>query len=81
MAPERQPDNTLCAIWEDLPPAQRRLDAVCAADYTGCKRGEVIRTRTTISQAHTSQWLGNFGNRGNEEYREELTRALFVIRR
>jgi hypothetical protein len=65
---------------EDLPPAQRRLDEVCAAGYTGRKRGEVIRTRTTISQAHTSQWLGSFGNRGNGEYREELARALFVIR-
>src|SRR5712692_3885582 len=26
---------------EDLPPAQRRLDEVCAAGYTGRKRGEV----------------------------------------
>src|SRR3989449_7478516 len=27
---------------EDLPPAQRRLDGVCAAGYTGRKRGEVV---------------------------------------
>jgi hypothetical protein len=66
---------------EDLPPAQRRLDEVCAAGYTGRKRGEVVRSRTAISQAHTSQWLGSFGNRGNGKYREELTQALFVIRR
>jgi hypothetical protein len=29
-----------------LPPAHRRLDAVCAPGYTGRKRGEVVRTRT-----------------------------------
>ncbi len=46
----------------DLPPAQRRLQAVCAPGYTGRKRGEVVRTRTTLLQAHTHQWLGTFGN-------------------
>ena len=61
---------------EDLPPAQRRLDEICAAGYTGRKRGEVVRTRTVVSQAHTSQWLGSFGNRGNGEYRKELASAL-----
>src|SRR2546426_7752291 len=66
---------------EDLPPAQRRLDGVCAAGYTGRKRGEVVRTRTVVSQAHTYQWLGSFGNRGNGEYRKELAHALVVIRR
>src|SRR6266571_5112664 len=66
---------------EELPPVQRRLDEVCAAGYTGRKRGEVVRTRTVVSQAHTYQWLGNFGNRGNGEYREELALALGVIRR
>src|SRR5229473_3097496 len=66
---------------EDLPPAQRRLDEVCAAGYTGRKRGEVVRTRTVVSQAHSYQWLGSFGNRGNGEYRKELAHALVVIRR
>ncbi len=66
---------------EELPPAFRRLDEVCAAGYTGRKRGEVVRTRTVVSQAHTSQWLGSFGHRGNGEYREELRCALGVIRR
>src|SRR5712692_7551961 len=66
---------------EDLPPAQRRLDEVCAAGYTGRKRGEVVRTRTVVSQAHSYQWLGSFGNRGNGEYRKELALALVVIRR
>ena len=65
---------------EDLPTAQRRLDGICAPGYTGRKRGEVVRTRTVVSQAHTSQWLGTFGNRGNGEYRKELEHASGAIR-
>ena len=64
----------------DLPPPQRRLQAVCAPGYTGRKRGEVVRTRTTLLQAHTHQWLGTFGNAGNADYRGELRRGLEVIR-
>ncbi len=64
---------------EDLPPAFRRLDDVCAPGYRGRKRGEVVRTRTTVSQAHSYQWLGNFGNRGNGRYRAELRRGLSAI--
>jgi hypothetical protein len=66
---------------EELPAAQRRLDEVCAAGYTGRKRGEVVRTRTVVAHAHTSQWLGTFGKRGNGEYRKELAHTLAVIRR
>src|SRR5712691_3966747 len=66
---------------EELPLAQRRLDEVSTAGYTGRKRGEVVRTRTVVSQAHNYQWLGSFGNRGNGEYRKELAHALVVIRR
>ncbi len=47
--------------------------------YTGRKRGEVVRTRTTVLQAHTHQWLASFGNPGNGQYREELRRAVRVI--
>ncbi len=57
---------------EDLPPTFRRLDDVCAPGYRGRKRGEVVRTRTTVSQAHNYQWLSSFGNRGSGSYREEL---------
>jgi hypothetical protein len=63
----------------DLPAAQRRLTESCAPGYTGRKRGEVVRTRTAVSQAHSFQWLGSFGNRGNGLYREELCRALAAI--
>jgi hypothetical protein len=63
----------------DLPPAQRRVSAVCAPGYTGRKRGEVVRTRTTLLQAHTHQWLFTSGAAGNGDYRGELVRALTVI--
>ncbi len=64
---------------EELPAPQRRLNQVCAPGYTGRKRGEVVRTRTVVSQAHSYQWLGSFGNTGNGRYREELRRALSAI--
>jgi hypothetical protein len=63
----------------DLPPAQRRMDQVCAPGYQGRKRGEVVRTRTTVLQAHTHQWIGTFGGAGNGDYRGELRRAATAI--
>ncbi len=63
----------------DRPSPQRRLRPICAPGYTGRKRGEIVRTRTTILQAHSHQWLGTFGNPGNGEYRVELRRAVTTI--
>jgi hypothetical protein len=57
----------------------RRFDRVCAPGHLGRKRGEVVRTRTTIVQAHTHQFLGTFGNPGNGQYRRELKQARAVI--
>jgi hypothetical protein len=68
-------------LTEDLPPPFRRLDEVCAPGYTGRKRGETVRTRTVVSQAHSYHWLGSFGNRGNGRYRTELRQALTAITR
>ncbi|GHO63649.1 hypothetical protein KSC_025410 [Ktedonobacter sp. SOSP1-52] len=65
---------------DDLPPSFRRLDDVCAPGYRGRRRGEVVRTRTVVSQAHSYHWLGSFGNRGNGRYREELRKGLAAIR-
>jgi hypothetical protein len=62
-----------------LPPAKRRLDAVCAPGYKGRKRGEVVRTRTTALQMHTRQWVGTYGGRGNGDYQRELASALRAI--
>jgi hypothetical protein len=64
----------------DRPGPQRRLRPLCAPGYTGRKRGEIVRTRTTILQAHTHQFLGTFGNPGNGEYRADLRRAVAAIR-
>lgn len=43
---------------EEYPPGQRRSGKACAKGYRGRKRGQVVRTRSTIAQAHTSEWLG-----------------------
>jgi hypothetical protein len=64
---------------KDLPTPQRRLRPLCAPGYTGRKRGEVVRTRTTVLQAHIHQWLGSFSGPGNGQYREELRRAVLAI--
>jgi hypothetical protein len=64
----------------DRPAPSRRLRPLCAPGYTGRKRGEVVRTRTTVLQMHTHQWLASFGNPGNGQYREELRRAVAAIR-
>jgi hypothetical protein len=64
---------------ESLPAPHRRFDQVCAPGYQGRKRGEVVRTRTVILQAHTHQFLGTFGGSGNGDYRGELQRAIGVI--
>ena len=64
----------------DRPTAQRRLRPLCAPGYLGRKRGEVVRTRTTVIQAHTYHWLGTFGNVGNGDCRGELRPAVAAIR-
>jgi hypothetical protein len=63
----------------DRPAPHRRLRPLCAPGYTGRKRGEIVRTRTTVLQAHTHQFLGMFGNPGNGEYRAELRRSVTAI--
>ena len=62
-----------------LPPPHRRFDQVCAPAYLGRKRGEIARTRTTVLQAHSHQWLGTFSGAGNGDYRGELARACEAI--
>lgn len=64
---------------KSLPTPHRRFDQVCAPGYLGRKRGEVVRTRTVLLQAHTHQFLGTFGGSGNGDYRGELRRAVQVI--
>ena len=64
---------------DSLPAPHRRLTQVCAAGYRGRKRGEVVRTRTTVLQAFTHQWIGTYAGVGNGDYRGELQRALEAI--
>src|SRR5258707_857145 len=66
-------------LTDELPPPFRRLDDVCTPGYRGRKRGEVVRTRTTVAQAHSYQWLGSFGNPGNGRDREGLRKVLSAI--
>src|SRR5260221_4258964 len=64
---------------ESLPAPHRRFEAVCAPGNLGGNRGEVVRTRTVILQAHHTRFLGTFGGPGNGDYRGELLRAIAVI--
>ena len=57
------------------PPVRRRLSPLCAPGYLGRKRGEAVRTRTTVQQAHTREWLGTFGAAGNGDAFGDLARA------
>lgn len=80
-------DGTVCAVRERLiqgdvqndPAGIRRSQGSCAPGYKGRKRGEVIRNRTTVSQAQTSEWLGTYGSAGNGAAQRELERSCGVI--
>jgi len=63
---------------ESLPAPHRRCDRVCAKGSQGRTRGEVVRTRTVVLQAHTHQFLGICGGSGNGDDRGELLRAIQV---
>ncbi len=63
-----------------LPQAHRRFEHSCAPGYRGRKRGEALRTRSVVQQAHTHQWLATFGGAGNGDYRGELKRAGDAIK-
>jgi FPC/CPF motif-containing protein YcgG len=41
---------------ESDPAPHRRFEQIAAPGYFGRKRGEVVRTRITVLQAHTHQW-------------------------
>jgi hypothetical protein len=64
---------------KDHPAPHRRFEQVCAKGYFGRKRGQVGRTRTTVLQPYTHQWMGTFSGPGNGDYREEMRHALQAI--
>ena len=63
------------------PPLRRRSRNACAPGYGGRKRGQAIRNRTTVCQAHTREWLGNFAGAGNGDVKGDLRRCCEVIQR
>jgi hypothetical protein len=63
----------------DRPAARRRAAQLAAPGYTGRKRGEVVRTRLVVQQAHTREWLGTFGEAGNGERWPRFTCAAHAI--
>ncbi|MEW6737792.1 MAG: hypothetical protein AB1489_41310 [Acidobacteriota bacterium] len=63
---------------EDYPPPRRRRLS-CKAGYAGRKRGEAVRSRTSVQQAHTHEWLATFGGAGNGDIWGELNRACETI--
>ncbi|MDZ4872121.1 MAG: hypothetical protein CLLPBCKN_006713 [Chroococcidiopsis cubana SAG 39.79] len=66
---------------QSYPKARRRSQAATAKGYLGRDRGEVTRTRSTVAQAHTSEWLGTFGAPGNGTPGPDLQRACGIIGR
>jgi hypothetical protein len=61
------------------PSARRRTFAATDKGYLGRRRGEVTRTRSTVAQAHTSEWLGTFGAAGNGTPTKDLHRVCETI--
>lgn len=80
-------DGTACAVrqrflsWgKEYPQLKRRSSNACAPGYRGRKRGEAVRTRTTVAQAHSSEWLGTFGAPGSGTAAKDLEQACGLIR-
>ncbi len=63
---------------EDYPNVKRRRPG-CKPGYPGRKRGEVVRTRTTVQQAHTHEWLGTFGAAGNGDIWGQLQQSCQAV--
>jgi hypothetical protein len=81
MEPDRWPVNELCPTLRPcLSPIAALIWSVLL-DTKGAYAGEVIRTRTTMLQAHTHQWMGTYGGPGNGNYQAELARCCQVATR
>jgi hypothetical protein len=68
------------ALVEDAArPKPRRRRPLMAKGHAGRKRGEIVRTRLVVQQAHTQQWLGSFGHAGNTDLIGDLMRAAAAM--
>jgi hypothetical protein len=63
----------------DRPAPQRRLEACTGPGQAGRKRGERVRSRMTVLQAHTHEWLGTFGFAGQGQRKIWMPRACDAI--
>ncbi|MBD2309071.1 hypothetical protein H6G17_26770 [Chroococcidiopsis sp. FACHB-1243] len=63
------------------PQLKRRSENACAPGYGGRKRGDRVRTRSTVACAHTHEWLGTFAAPGNGTPKLDLARACDLIER
>ena len=66
---------------EEHPPIWRRLAILCEKGYPGRKRGQLVRTRTVVQQAHTHELLGTWGAAGNGKAFEDLAQACSSVKR
>ncbi|MGG6269923.1 hypothetical protein [Leptolyngbya sp. AN10] len=63
------------------PQVKRRSENACAPGYGGRKRGDYVRTRSTVACAHTHEWLGTFAAPGNGTPKPDLARACGLVKR
>lgn len=63
------------------PELRRRSQNACAPGYGGRKRGDHVRTRSTVACAHTHEWLGTFAAAGNGTPKTDLARACELVKR
>ncbi|MDO9016513.1 MAG: hypothetical protein Q7V43_06340 [Myxococcales bacterium] len=62
------------------PPPRRRARDLCARGYHGGSgRGDVTRTRTTLQQAHTHEWLGCWSAPGNGHPFAQIEDACLAV--
>ncbi|MBK6531202.1 MAG: hypothetical protein IPF99_16795 [Deltaproteobacteria bacterium] len=62
------------------PPPLRRARDLCARGYYGGSgRGDVTRTRTTLQQAHTQEWLGCWSAPGNGHPFAQIEDACLAV--
>jgi hypothetical protein len=63
------------------PELKRRSRHAYAPGYGGRKRGDQVRTRSTVACAHTHEWLGTFAAPGNGTPKADLARACELVQR
>lgn len=63
-------------VFDDMPQARRRSEALAKAGYPGRKRGDVQFSRGTLQHAGSGLWLGIEMGTGNGAHRQALESAV-----